>query len=177
MPIPIIAVAAAAFYFLRTKKTLSDLQFEPSSIIWSKEKKKFILYMDIINPNSQEIEVKNIFLSVYDNDKVIGNIEKTNSFKVKKSDRTKVSLPIKFNKLGLIESLLAFASDKKNVEYVYEKTKEGDFKLDEDGKKIVKKDSKGKPIKKKSSHVFKVAGTANVFNLPVPISEEVEINV
>lgn len=177
MAIPILPIALAALFFFKKKKTLEDLQFEPSSIMWSKTKKKFILYMDIVNPNSQEVEVKNLFLSIFDNDKKIGSIERANSFKIKKANRTKVSLPIKFNALGIAESLLAFASDKKNVEYVYETDENGKIKKDEDGKSIVKKDKNGKPMKKKSLHVFKVAGTAKVFGLDVPISEEVEINV
>lgn len=175
MAIPIPLIALAAFMFSKSKKTLEDLEFEPKSIIWSKTKKQFVLYMDIVNPRSQNVKVDSMFLGVFDNDTKIGSVERKNSFTIKKNDRTLVSLPVKFNSLGIITSLLAFVAEKKTVEYIYETDENGKIKTDEEGKQIVKKDKNGKPMKKKSAHIFKIAGTAKVFGLDVPISEEITL--
>lgn len=141
---PIILLGAAALlFFKKGKKTLEELEFEPTSVIWSKTLKQFVLYMDVINPNSQEVKVDNVFLSIFDNDKKIGSIEKTNSFTIKKANRTKISLPIKMSAIGIITDLLLILADKN----------------------------------KKKTHIFKVAGTAKVFKLDVPISEEVEFSL
>lgn len=97
-------IIAAAFLALKAKKTVSNvekLQIEPIGIKFNKQTKKFILIIQVLNPTTQAFTIDSLFISVFNNGKKLGTVEKFEPFQIEKQGRSNIELPVKVSFIGV----------------------------------------------------------------------------
>ncbi len=97
----ILLAAAALLLGKRTVKQAEKIQIEPKGLTFDKAQKKFILTLTAINPTNKEFQIDSMFLTISNNDKKIGTVEKFTPFTVTKLGRSDIQLPVMVNPSGL----------------------------------------------------------------------------
>lgn len=95
----------------QASNTADKLEYYPKSVIWSKTRKQFVFYMEILNPTKHDLKVDSFFGGLFIGETKVASIERGNAFTIKANDRTKVSFPVKVIGLGLGKAVAAIIKD------------------------------------------------------------------
>jgi LEA14-like dessication related protein len=101
--IPLL-IAAGAIYLLSLKRDEAQsekVQIEPTGIKYDKSTKQLTAEITAINPTNKPFKVDSLFMTVFNNGKKLGTIEKFEPFEVTKLGRSTINLPLKISPSGL----------------------------------------------------------------------------
>ncbi len=94
-----IALAAAALFAGKKKKTAERLEYFPKNLELIKG--QLVYSMEILNPTKEKLKVDSFFGGIFADDKKIGSVERGTSFDIAPNQRTTVKFPVKLVPAGI----------------------------------------------------------------------------